>query len=118
MNENDNFEVILRKIATFYTKPMGDRGVFLDNHSKLIKALLLYWVDTEMQSPIEGQRVLAIQDLWFVEKGAFVGEYYFENGGFVANRGDTDPYGYITFWVGEETLNNLSLCDLNKICCR
>ena len=118
MNENDNFNVIIRKIDSFYTKPWGDRGVLLEKHSKIIKALLLCWVDNEMQNPLEGQRVLAVQDLRFIGKGAFVGEYYFEDGGFVANRGDTDPYGHIRFWVAEETINDLSLGDLNIICYR
>lgn len=116
MNENDNIEVIIRKINSFYTKPRCDRSKFLENHAKMIKSLIWYWIDKEMQSPVDGQRVLAVQDLRFIEKGAFVGEYYFENGGFVANSGDTDPYGHITFWIAAETLNNLSLCDLNKVC--
>lgn len=118
MDENDNFNVIMRKINSFYKKPISERDVFLENHSKIIKALLWFWVDKEMQSPLNGQRVLAIQDLRFVGKGAFVSEFYYENGGFVANKGDTDPYGHITFWVAEDTINNLSLLDLNKICYR
>lgn len=106
----NNFEKILERVHSFQTSNHKQMCV---QHSSLIGKLLWFWVDKEMETPKEGQKVLAVQDLRFMGGGAFVGEYFFESGKFVANLGDSDPYGHIRYWIAADTLNDLSVNPLD-----
>lgn len=70
-------------------------------HSKIIADLIDEWEKVSDHLPRDNQRVFAIQDLTQTgnNRGKFVGVYYYcENIGFVANKNDDDPYGFITHW--------------------
>ena len=70
-------------------------------HSKIIADLIDEWEKVSDRLPRDNQRVFAIQDLTQTgnNRGKFVGVYYYcENIGFVANKNDDDPYGFITHW--------------------
>ena len=112
----NNFDFIIGYLQSCYGKPPGhtNYGLIVECHADVIKALQPLWIDGKINSPTQGQKVLAIQDLRSIGRGAFVGDYFFENDGFVANRGDCDPYGNMLLWIGEDIINNLTISDLDK----
>lgn len=108
-----NSQKIIQFIDSFYKKPKDHYDVLVANHARVIDNLSEFWNDLFIDQPSEGQPVLAIQDMTSIGKGAFVGKYFFQDGVFVANMGDDDPYGFITLWVGTDTLNALPTNPVN-----
>ena len=97
------FETLLQQIDSLY-RPKRSYDDLVLGHLVFIGKFRELWVDIQKRYPQEGQRVLALQDLTPTGKGIFVSDYFYENRKFVANREDTDGYGFITHWIAQEDL--------------
>lgn len=82
------------------------REEMIYRHAACIDLLKDLWISTSDRYPQEKQLVLTIEDVSLKSRkvtGRFVSEYYYEDGHFVANLGDTDPYGSMTHWCDAST---------------
>lgn len=100
-----HFENLLNQIDSLYGAKRSYNDLVL-GHLFYIKLFSEMWIDVGYQKPQEGQRVLGLEDLTPLGKGQFVSDYYYEGGQFVANPRDCDGYGYITYWIPQETLED------------
>lgn len=105
-----NSENLLELIQSFYPTTAYNISskdylykILVDNHLRVIDKYKIWWNDV-LTLPANGTRVFAIQDLTSIGRGKFVGDYYY-NDGFVANLDDTDPYGYIVYWISFDTID-------------
>lgn len=108
-----NSEILFGVINGFMGKVLGKPRTnenykqLCDNHQVVIVALRNLWVDRTVAQPVNREKTICIQDLSPYGKGIFVGEYFYEDGHFVANLGDDDPYGCITHWISTDFFDGL-----------
>lgn len=79
----------------------------IDIHSEIIAKYSCMWTNIATNQPKLGTRCFAVQNLSPIGKGTFVGDYYYMDCGFVANKFDNDAYGHITHWISFDAIDNL-----------
>lgn len=112
-----NSDELLHEIDSFYIEDdknpehgrliMYKYDILKEQHKRIIDRIGGLWVPCSVLFPKENERVFTISDLTPIGKGIFVCDHYYQNGGFVANLDDTDPYGFITAWVSFDVINSL-----------
>lgn len=112
-------EILYRHIESFYRKwipaaqyvPLTptEHAVLVANHTHLIGALKPHLKSKRHHHPEPNQKCFGVEDLTSIGKWKFIAEYFYDAdiNKFVANIGDSDPYGYVDMWVSYETIDNL-----------
>lgn len=105
-----NFEKVLDKINGFHVqyqkvsdKKIAHKALVYMNKRMIVDAFNLF-NNVKDTVPELGQQVLGLEDLQVIGKGLFLGDFYYEKCGFVANLGDDDPYR-VTHWIAADTFN-------------
>ena len=105
-----NFEKVLDKINGFHVqyqkvsdKKIEHKALVYMNKRMIVDAFNLF-NNVKDTVPELGQQVLGLEDLQVIGKGLFLGDFYYEKCGFVANLGDDDPYR-VTHWIAADTFN-------------
>ena len=97
---NTKFATLLERINATYSNGRRRQpySELCAKHAAIISELEPLLVPVTSKNPTVGSHVLAVEDLTPIGKGVFIGEFYYTEFGFCANRTDEDPYGYITKW--------------------
>lgn len=80
---------------------------FADLHAKIIQRFEPHWIPVSIRKPEIGSRVFCIEDLSVVGKPRFIGDYFYNQHGFVAEETLDDAYGQITHWMYFSTVDVL-----------
>lgn len=98
--------------------PQSDQeyAALKQGHAKVLACIGAHLKNVEHFLPPLGAKVWAVQDLRPIGKGVFVGDYFYNEHGFVANIDDDDAYGFVTHWVAWSELD-CAILDLEKMQC-
>jgi hypothetical protein len=102
---NSNSQKLKSLINSSYGRRVGLGGSKCDLlcvHANLISLVEPYLIDSNVFEPSIGEEVFGVQDLTHIGRGKFMNEFYYNDCGFCANLGDTDPYPvrfYVPFTV-------------------
>lgn len=101
-----NSEKILKTIDSIYDEKLI-YDILKRKHEELIIKIEQNMVKAYESVPEIGTRCFCIQDLSSIGRGVFLGDFYYDEAGFVANQGDDDAYGYITKWISFEKVDSI-----------
>lgn len=113
-----NSEKILYAISLshqeYRERNRDDYASLCNKHQAIIDFISDNWIDSSLQRPNDKERIFGIQDLKSIKPslGRFVSDFYFDNGEFVVNLGDCDPYRCISHWISFSELDKLDFREL------
>ena len=115
-----NFEKILEAINGLFVeyRKTSDKTLahktLVHMHKRMVVDLFRLFNNIQDTVPEIGQLVLGLEDLRIIYKGVFLGDYFYEKCGFVANLGDDDPYR-VTHWIAADTFNNMTVQEFETL---